>query len=252
MMDSNGPVVGPRTAKGPGRLWRKALPAALLLTALSGTASAEDDLRYSWFQISYANQDVSKDGLQSIPELNQTVAIDTSDGDGIDFRASLGTWRNFYLFGAFTSTDIDDKAVVTNDQGVFPGSDEFDLTTIRGGLGYRYQIGFNTDIYGELSYDSLDYDFGSFAGENFDADDQGPGAALGIRTLLKDKLELRAYGRFTSAGDVDLSTGDIDDDALFGGGFGYTLIQGLSVTGDFEVGEIDTWTLGIRLDLSEN
>ena len=252
MMDRNGPVAGMRTAKGPGRILRQAMPAALLLAALSGPVNAEDDLRYSWFQMSYANQDVSKDGLQTIPELNQTVAIDTSDGDGIDFRASLGTWRNFYLFGVFTSTDIDDEAVVTNDQGVFPGSDEFDLTAIRGGLGYRYQIGFNTDIYGELSYDSLDFDFGSFAGEDFDTDDQGIGGGLGIRTLLKDKLELRAYGRFTSVGDADLTTGDIDDDALFGAGFGYTLIQGLSVTGDFEIGEIETWSLGIRLDLSED
>lgn len=252
MMDPTIRAADAGGSEAAGRRWRRALTGALLLCALSGPAGAADDLRYSWFQISYAYQDVSRSGTRSIPALNQTVDVDTDNGDGIDFRASLGTWRNFYLVGGFTSTDIDDQAVITNDQGTFQGSDQFDLTAIRGGIGYRYQLFFNTDIIAEASYDSLDFDFGSFAGENFDADDQGPGGLLGIRSLFKDRIELRAYGRYTSVGDVDLSSGDIDGDTLFGGGFGFTVVPGLSVTGDFEIGEIDTYTLGIRLDLSED
>lgn len=233
---------------------RRAWTAVAVLLALSvgAPARAADDLRYSWFQMSYAGQDVGRSGVQSLPELNQTVAIDTDNGTGIDFRASLGTWNNFYLFGVFTSTDIDDQAIITNDQGTFEGSDEFDLTSARGGIGYRFELVFNTDLFVEATYDSLDYDFGSFAGENFDTDDQGPGAALGIRTLLLDRLELRAWGRYTSVGDADLTTGDIDDDTLFGGGFGFSLIRGLSITGDYESGELKTWSIGVRLDLSED
>jgi hypothetical protein len=241
-----------RSDRGPAKRWTGAAASALLAAAIVTPARAADDLRYSWFQISYASQDVGRTGVQSLPALNQTVTVDADDGSGIDFRASLGTWHNFYLFGGFTSTDIDSRAVITNDQGVFTGSDEFDLTTIRGGLGYRFEIVFNTDLYVEASYDSLDFDFGSFAGENLDTDDQGPGAALGLRTLLFDRLELRAYGRYTSVGDTDLNTGDIDDDTLFGGGFGFQLIRGLSITGDYESGELETWMLGMRLDLSED
>ena len=252
MMDANNR--NKDTRNRPSRGCRKggAVAATLLAMSLCGPAQAADNLRYSWFQIGYARQDVSRDGFQSLPDVNQSVSLEADDGDGIDFRGSLGTWRNFYLFGGFTSTDIDSDAVITNDQGVFPASDEFDLTAIRGGLGYRYEIIFNTDLFFELSYDSLDFDFGSFGGENFDTDDQGPGGSIGIRTLLKDKLELRAFGRYTSVGDADLNKLEIDDDTLFGGGFGFTLIRGLSIVGDVEIGEIDTYTLGIRLDFSED
>ena len=216
------------------------------------TAATADEVRYSWFEISFLNQDVSSSGSQSDITLGQTVDLDADDGSGIAFRASLGTWHNFYAFVNFGSSDIDDEAVVTNAQGTFPATDEFDLTSIRGGVGYRYPINFTTDLYGELSYDSLDFDFGSFAGESFDTDDQGVGGALGIRSIFKSKLELRAYGRYTDVGDVDLSNRSLDSDILFGGGFGYELIRGLSVTGEYETGEVDSWQIGFRLDLSED
>jgi hypothetical protein len=254
MTDLNYP---PPTGRSTGRprTWNgRLLAAAALGLALALPAQAEDDLRYSWFQISWAQQDVSRDASQTliIENIPQTVDLDADDGDGIDFQASIGTWHNFYLFGGFTSTDIDITAVITNPNITEEATDEFDLTTIRGGIGYRYQLFFNTNIILEASYDSLDFDFGSLAGENFDTDDQGPGARLGIRTLLRDRLELRAFGRYTSVGDVDVNTGEIDDDVLFGGGFGFTLIRGLSITGDVEIGEIDTYSVGIRLDLSED
>ena len=51
---------------------------------------------------------------------------------------------------------------------------------IRGGFGFRWGDGFNTDITFEISYDSMDYDFGSFAGESFDADSKDVGGAIGV------------------------------------------------------------------------
>jgi hypothetical protein len=110
------------------------------------------------------------------------------------------------------------------------------------------------DLYGELSYDSLDLDFGSLVGEDFDTDGQDIGGALGIRAMFGNNLELRAYGRYTNVGDVDLNNpaGALDADTLFGVGFGYTLIRGLSITGDYESGEFSNWNLGFRLDLDED
>jgi len=211
-----------------------------------------DEVRYSWFEISYLNQDAGSSGTQSDTALGQTVDLETDDGDGIAFRASLGTWHNLYAFFHFGSTDIDDAAVVTNAQGTFPATDEFDLTSIRGGVGYRYPINFTTDLYGEVSYDSLDFDFGSFAGETFDTDDQGIGGALGIRSVFKGKLELKAFARYTDVGEVDLTNRSLDSDVLYGAGAGYQLIRGLSINGEYETGEIDSWQLGFRLDLSED
>ena len=55
-------------------------------------------------------------------------------------------------------------------------------------------------------------------------------------------------------GDVDLNAmaGVMDDDTLYGAGFGIEIIRGLSITGDFESGEFSSWNIGFRLDLDED
>ena len=240
------------------RAWH--IIAALFLTASSTTALAQEEVRYSWFEISYVQQDVDRMGSQislADPLQPQLVDVDGSDGNGIKFRGSIGTWNNLYAFVDFASSDIDVTAVVTNTVTgmVFPAAmDEFDYTAIRGGIGLRIPLNFKTDLYAEVSYDSLDLDFGSFAGENFDTDAQDVGGAVGIRRMFGNNLELRAFGRFTNVGDVNLNdpAGNFDSDTLFGAGFGYTLIRGLSITGDFESGEFTNWNIGVRLDLDED
>ena len=228
--------------------------AALLLSVFASNAIAQEEVRYSWFEISYVGQDVDRMGTR-VDLLNQQVVdIHGKDGDGIRFRGSIGTWNNFYAFIDFSSSDIDLSGTVTNPGGVFPAEDEFDFTSIRGGIGYKYSLSYRTDLYGELSYDSTDLDFGSLAGEDFDTDGQDFGGALGVRAMLSDNLELRAYGRYTNVGDVDLNNpaGVLDSDTLFGVGFGFTIIRGLSITGDYESGEFTNWNIGFRLDLDED
>ena len=150
--------------------------AALLLLLGAGPVAAQE-IRYSWMDISFMGQDIDRSGVQ-VPIPGQSVEVAGSDGSGIRFRGSVGTWKNLYLFVNYASTDIDVDAVITNSQGVFVTSDEFDFTAIRGGLGLKFSVFNKTDIFAEVSYDSTDFDFGSFAGENFDADAQEIGGAL--------------------------------------------------------------------------
>ena len=220
------------------------------MTALSAAATAQE-VRYSWLDLSFMSQDVDRMGTQ-VPIPGQTVDVDASDGAGIRFRGSIGTWHNLYLFVDYGSTDIDVAALVTNAQGQFPAEDEFDYTTFRGGAGLRIPLGLKTDLYAEVSYDSLDLDFGSFAGENFDVDEQDIGGAIGIRAMLGDDFEVRAYGRYSSIGDVDLNTAMFEEDTLFGAGFGWQIIRGLSIVADYESGEFSSWSVGFRLDLDED
>jgi Outer membrane protein beta-barrel domain len=222
----------------------------LFLTTLSATATGQE-VRYSWLDMSFMAQDVDRMGTQ-VPIAGQTVEVDASDGSGVRFRGSIGTWHNLYLFIDYGATDIDVAALITNAGGQFPTEDEFDYTTVRGGIGLKIPLGGRTDIYGEVSYDSLDLDFGSFAGEDFDTDGQDAGGAIGLRTMLTDDLELRAYGRYTKVGNIDLNTGVFDDDTLFGAGFGWQIIRGLSIVGDYEAGEFSNWSIGFRLDLKED
>ena len=224
---------------------------ALLLTAMSAASMAQD-VRYSWFEISAGGQDVSRDGSFLDPLLGQTVDVRTTDGSGIRFRGSVGTWNNLFAYVDFRSSDIAVDALVTNSQGQFPASDEFDFTAVSGGVGVRWPVANNTDLYGLLTYDSTDLDFGSFAGESFDAGDKTVGGTIGIRAVLKQKFELRAHARYSGVGDVDLNTGEMSEDTLFGVGFGYELVRGLSIIGDFESGEFSNWSVGFRLDLDED
>jgi len=224
---------------------------ALLLMATSSAAMAQD-VRYSWFEIGFLGQDVGKNGVITDSLIGQTVDISAKDGNGINFRGSVGTWHNWFAFLDFSSADITVNALVSNSLGSVPAQDEFDFTTVSGGVGLRWPLTLKTDIYGAVSYDSMDLDFGSFAGENFDAGDKDVGARIGIRSMFTEKVELRARVRYSGVGNVDLNTGVTDADTLFGIGVGYEVIRGLSITGDFESGEFSSWTIGFRLDLDEN
>lgn len=230
---------------------RRSLVLGVLLSAALCSSAMAQEVRYSWMDIAFMAQDVGLTGKQT-PVIGQTIDLDADDGDGVRFRASFGTWHNLYTFIDYSSTDIDVAAVVTNDQGVFLAKDEFDYTAIRGGIGLRFPLRFDADLYGEVTYDSLDFDFGSFAGENFDMGDKDVGIAIGIRKMFGDNLQLRLHGRYSSVGKADMKTLEFENDTLVGAGFGYTLIRGLSIVGDFETGEFSNWSVGFRLDLDED
>lgn len=220
----------------------------LLASALPLAAGAQE-LSYAWFDIAYVAQDIGKSGLQG--DEVQNVALNTDDGDGVRFRGNVGLFNNFYLFGDFTSSNIDDSAIVTNPQGSFPATDEFDVSTLRGGVGYSYPLNVTNHVVAELSYERLEFDFGSFSGEDFDAEDTGVGARIGWRNRLAPKFEVGAHARYTSVGDVDLTNGDFDSDVLVGLGAAWTPIRAFSIVADYEAGAIDTWGIGFRLDLDE-
>jgi hypothetical protein len=234
----------------PNQRWALARYLLVLVFVCSGHVANAQQLRYSWLDMSFMGQDVSRSGALS-PLPGQVVDIAATDGSGVRFRGQVGTWKNFYLMLDY---GIELTGTVTNQNTGFVEeiADEFDYTTIRGGIGLKYSIGFNTDIFGEATYDSLDFDFGSFAGEDFDMDRQEFGATAGVRTLFGDDFEARAHVRYTNLGDADLTTGFFDTDVLFGAGFAWQFIRGLHIVGDVEVGEFSSWSIGFRLDLDED
>ena len=233
-------------------LTRVLLP-ALVLLGLASTAHGQE-IRYSWMDMSFMGQDVSRSGSLPTPGVpDQVVNVDATDGHGIRFRGSVGTWYGFYAMFDYASTDIDLTGSVTN-PGIAPApfEDEFDYTSIRGGIGLKYSIFDQTDIFGELTYDSLDFDFGSFAGENFDMDRQELGGTLGVRHLFGDHFMVQLHGRYSQVGDADLTTGFFDTDTLIGLGIAWEVIRGLSIVVDAESGEFSNFAIGFRIDLDED
>ena len=237
----------------PIKPWAVARFALLLAITCSAHIVSAQELRYSWLDMSFMGQDVSRSGALS-PLPGQVVDISVSDGAGVRFRGSLGTWKNLYLMLDYSSTDIDLTGSVTNENTGFVEefADEFDYTAIRGGIGLRYPLRYETDIFGELTYDSLDFDFGSFAGENFDMGRKELGGTLGIRTMFGDHVQAYLQARYTAVGDADLTTGIFDTDTLVGVGVAWEVIRALSLVGDYESGEFSSFSVGFRLDLSED
>jgi len=230
----------------------RVLLSVLSYLAMAGVGHAQE-IRYSWMEMSFMTQDVDRVGSLPTPgNPNQIVNIAVSDGDGVRFRGSFGTFYGFYLMFDYASTDIDLTGDVTN-PGNPPAAftDEFDYTNIRGGAGFKYSVFEKTDIFAELTYDSLDFDFGSFAGENFDMDRQELGGTLGVRTLFGDHFTVQLHGRYSGVGDADLTTGIFDSDTLLGLGFSWEWVRGFAVVADFEAGEFSSASLGFRVDLDE-
>lgn len=237
------------------RGWKLLALGTALLTMLSAPTMAQE-VRYSWLDLSYMAQDFDRSGSQ-VSAPGQTVDVRGTDGDGVRFRGSIGTWKNLYMFISYASTDVDDFGTVTvdippNPPTVSLAEDEFDMTSVRSGVGMRFPIGFTMDAYAELSYDSMDLDFGSFAVENFDANDQDIGASVGVRKMFNDDIELRAYARYSSLVDIDLNTGQFDSGTVIGAGLSWEIIRGISIVGDYETGQFAHWTIGFRLDLDED
>jgi len=235
---------------------RRFLLIGVLLSAGLSSPAIAQEVRYSWLDLSFMGQTADNVmGTLETPIVGQFVDVEADAGDGIRFRGSVGTWHNMYMFIDYTSTDIDVAAVVTNPAGEqFPAEDEFDLTTVEAGLGVRIPIGLGpaTDLFAEVSYDSIDLDFGSFAGEDFDTNNKDVGGAIGVRALLSDNWEIRAYGRYTPHGQIDLSTAEWETDTVFGIGFGWQAVRGFSIVADYETGDFSHWSIGFRLDLDED
>jgi len=242
-----------RVADAAARRGRHVACLAVVLLAWAGDPAGAQEIRYSWLDMSYMAQDVARAGsLTPLP--GQLVDVAATDGSGVRFRGSVGTWHNLYLMVDYGSTDIDLTGRVTNQNTGFEQdfADEFDYTTIRGGIGLKLTLFGSTDLFGELTYDSLDFDFGSFAGENFDMDRQDLGGTLGVRHLFGDDFQVKLFGRYSQVGDADLTTGLFDPDTLVGVGFAWQLIRGLFIVADYESGEFSSWSVGFRLDLDED
>ena len=74
----------------------------------------------------------------------------------------------------------------------------------------------------------------------------------GVRHMLGDDFEIRGYGRYSSHAEVDLNTLEFDTGALYGVGFSWQLVRGLAIVADYETGEVDTWSIGFRVDMDED
>jgi len=216
----------------------------MMLTFAAGRATASD-LSYTFLDFQYIEQTVDASGTQR-PVPQQTVNVVTSDGEGISVAGSLSIGDHFYVSGLFQSSIIGVEGVIESPGLVTVVDEDFDLMNSRVGFGYRLELGDNFDIVTELSYDSSEYDFGSFAGENFDSADSGVGASAGFRWNPTPPLELFAFASYSSVGKIDLDRLEFDSDSFFTVGARWYFFEDLGLSLEYRNGQAETFTLSMR------
>lgn len=218
---------------------------AAVLGSLATVNAGASELSYTFLDFRYVANDVTASGSQS-PVPSQTVSSETQDGDGVAVGGSVAIGERFYFVGAYQSSIIDVKGVVTNPLGVTPVEDNFDLVQTSIGFGYQKELRPNFDLNAELTLDGMDYDFGSFAGEDFDTNDSGLGAKAGFRWNPIEKLEVNGFARWSEVGSPKIDTHEFEADTTVGFGINWYFIQDLGVGLNFESGDVETTTISMR------
>jgi hypothetical protein len=184
-------------------------------------------------------------GVQT-PVPGQSVTINAFDGDGIAVGGSLAVGQRFYAGGSYKSSIVDVTGVISNPFVTLNVADTFDLVQTNLFFGYIQPIGDELDIVAELSYDTANYDFGSFAGENFDIDDSGAGARIGLRWNPVLPVELYLFGRYSPVAKAVLSERTYEDGTSVSTGVRWYFWENLAAGIEYDSGDVDTTTISMR------
>ncbi len=223
------------------------VPAAglALAGAFASGAAGASDLSYTFLDFQYVDQSVSVGGSQQ-PVPGQVVAVRSTGGDGVAIAGSLGIGERLYVRGRFTSSIVDVTGTVASPRAEVRVGGDYDLLSSDVSLGYRRQLARNLDLLLEVGYDSVEYDFGSFAGENFDVDDSGAAAGAGFRWNPVRAVELFASSRYSPVREVDLDALELDGGAVHRVGVVWYFLDELGLGVDYESAGNDNLTVSMR------
>jgi hypothetical protein len=221
------------------------------LTLLLGVSTAgASDLSYTYIDFQALDDNVNAGGSQ-MPVPGQIVTIQTGSGSGIAVGGSAAIGQRFFISGIYKSSIADVTGTVESPLTTVGVDDEFDLTLGRLSFGYVLPIGDSLDLTAEVSYDSGTYDFGSFAGENFDVDDSGVGFHVGFRWNPRPELELFAIGRHSPVANTNLETREFESGTIIHAGVRWYFFQDLGLGLEYESGEVERLAISMRFSFGD-
>jgi hypothetical protein len=230
---------------------RRYLLAIVGATAAAGSFSVHaSELSYTYVDFLALSNETDLSG-QQVPVPGQTVAVQSADGDGISIGGLVSIGERFYFGGRFQTSIVDVGAVVVNPFVVATAEDNFDLIQSRLAIGYYRELAENFDLTFELSLDSSELDFGSFAGENFDMQDDGAGARLGFRWNPRTPLEIYGYAHHSPVASPNIETGEFEADTNVGLGMMWYFFGDLGVGVDYLSGEFEQVSFSMRFSFGD-
>ena len=189
-------------------MYKRFLGLSISLLALPAFAG---DISYNYVELGYEKIDIDDPGL----------GFDV-DGDGFGVGGSFEIGESWFVAISYSQADFD--------FGV-------DLDQFAAGVGWHTLMSNNSDFYAQLQYVRAEASVSGFGS----VDEDGIGAEIGIRGMVRDKLELGG-----SIGYVDL--GDAGDGSSFGAHLLYNFTQNFAAGLFVELEEDATgYGAGIRL-----
>jgi hypothetical protein len=185
-----------------------------------------------------------------------TLDAEVDTGLGWGLRGAWVFAPRWHLYGEWSTsnTTLDITRLDAGGARLATEESDFDLDRIALGVGYHWPLDENWSLYGRLTWDLIEYgDFDRFELEGFgqvvidDEDDSGLGATFGAQWVT-GRWEFDAWGRYTSVGELVQDGAGVEFDNDFGGGARavYNFTESLSLGADYELQDIDTWSVVFR------
>lgn len=158
--------------------------------------------------------------------------LDADDSSPSGFGAavlkSLGD--NFYLTGRYR--DVSEEEKISNIRV------DIELSQLSAGIGYKYAITNTTDIFAQVTFENLEAT-ASAQGQSDSNDENGFGAAVGVRSMVVEQLEVSAQ-----IGYIDI---DDDSEAAFGASAYYYVTDDVALGATYELWDgVDFMGLNLR------
>tara|TARA_A200000113_G_scaffold39080_1_gene31861 strand:+ start:595 stop:1212 length:618 start_codon:yes stop_codon:yes gene_type:complete len=158
--------------------------------------------------------------------------LDADDSSPSGFGAavlkSLGD--NFYLTGRYR--DVSEEEKISNIRV------DIELSQLSAGIGYKYAITNTTDIFAQVTFENLEAT-ASAQGQSDSNDENGFGAAVGVRSMVVEQLEVSAQ-----IGYIDI---DDDSETAFGASAYYYVTDDVALGATYELWDgVDFMGLNLR------
>ena len=150
------------------------LASALLLSV--GSVQADQSPKWDSVGISY-----------------QTVDIDGDELSGFGVSGSKLLGEDFFAVASYSYAG-DEIEIYNSDL-------DLDLYSLSAGFGYRYSLTQNADIFGIVSYESMEAEV-SYEDESESETENGYGLQIGVRTLITEQIELGASIHYIDIADT--------------------------------------------------